>query len=134
MEKKYLAIVIICLGWLVSFPTAIYLHQIMNPPLVFAPMKTDQFNVVAVNFGGTANQSTNYINMTIQNIGSSSFTISSGAKVNGVWKPLIAQVTIQAGYSTIVRILNVGWEYGQQYRIELILTDGTKIIYGPVTP
>lgn len=118
------AIILIAVTVAVSIAVAAWMGA-----LTFTFMKTEQFNVAAVNFGGTAGQGTNYINMTIQNTGTSSFTISTAAKVNGVSKTLAAAVTVQAGSSAIVRIPSVGWNNGQQYSMELLTTQGTKITY-----
>ena len=118
------AIILIAVTVAVSIAVAAWMGA-----LTFTFMKTEQFNVAAVNFGGTAGQSSNYINMTIQNTGTASFTIDTAAKVNGVNKPLDAQVTIPAGSSKIVRIPSVGWNNGQQYSMELLTTQGTKITY-----
>jgi len=118
------AIILIAVTVAVSIAVAAWMGA-----LTFTFMKTEQFNVAAVNFQGPAGQSGNHINMTIQNTGTSSFTISTAAKVNGVTKTLAAQVTIAAGGSSYVDIPSVGWNNGQTYNIELLTTQGTKIAY-----
>jgi len=95
----------------------------------FVFMKAEQYNVAAVNFCGTSGQATNYINITLQNTGTASFIIDTAAKVNGVAKTLTAQVTIAAGSTAVVKIPNVGWVNGNQYSMELLTTQGTKITY-----
>lgn len=97
--------------------------------LTFTFMRTEEYNIISVNFSGTSGLSNNSIVIKIQNTGSSSFTIDTPAKVNGVTKTLAAQVKIEAGTSTDVTIPNIGWVDGQQYNMELITTQGTKFPY-----
>jgi hypothetical protein len=97
-------------------------------------VKTDQFNVASLTFGGISNAAGNYINMTIQNTGSSSWTLNTTGEVNGVIGYAISawtgySLTVGAGGSTIVKVANVGWVSGNQYVIELLTTSGTKITY-----
>lgn len=95
----------------------------------FTFMQTEQFNVVSATFNGNSGNSTNTVTLKIQNTGSSSFTIDTAAKVNGVSKTLAAQVTINAGTSSDVTIPSVGWSNGNQYNFELLTTQGTKITW-----
>ncbi|NWF87636.1 hypothetical protein HXY32_07525 [Candidatus Bathyarchaeota archaeon] len=100
--------------------------------LTFTFTKTEQYNVVSVSFGGTSGSGSNNITMRIQNTGTASFTIDPSAKVNGVVKTVYGDVTartIAAGSSANIVIQNVGWSNGQQYSMELITTQGTKIPY-----
>jgi len=116
-----LLVIIVAVGLIIAF---------YPNPIVFNPPKTEQFNVATVVFGGTAGNANNYINLTIQNTGTASFTISTAAKVNGENKPLAAQVTINPGGSAIVTIPKVGWKYYQVCYLELLITpDNTKIMY-----
>ena len=118
------AIILIAVTVAVSIAVAAWMGA-----LTFTFMKTEQFNIAAVNFQGTAGAAGNHINMTIQNTGTASFTISTAAKVNGVSKTLAAAVTITAGGSGFADIPNVGWQNGLQYSMELLTTQGTKITY-----
>ena len=123
------AIILIAVTVAVSIAVAAWMGA-----LTFTFMKTDQFNIAAVNFQGTAGAGANYINMTIQNIGTSSFTISSAAKINGVSKTATfaltgGNMTIGAGKTGYIQIQSVGWQNGQQYSMELLTTSGTKIDY-----
>ena len=102
--------------------------------LTFTFMRTEQYNIVSITFSGTSGASNNSIILKIQNTGSSSFTIDTSAKVNGVAKTLASQVTIDAGATQDVTIPNVGWSNGNQYNIELITTQGTKITYIATAP
>jgi len=135
MEKKYLAIVIICFGWMVSFPTAVYLHQIMNPPFNFDD-SSRLVNIASVSFSGTSATATNYINMTIQNTSRLPWTLTDTAKVNG--KDYTATstygLTCVQGYSITIKIANVNWISGNHYSIALILTSGFKITYDCTAP
>jgi hypothetical protein len=100
----------------------------------FTFTKTDQFNVASLTFGGTSNTAGNYINMTIQNTGTSSWTLDATGMVNGVTGYVISawtgcSLTVGAGGSIIIKIANVGWISGYQYSIELSTTSSTEITY-----
>ena len=97
--------------------------------LTFTFMKTEPYNVVSVSFGGTTGSAINNITVSVQNTGTASFTVTINAKVNGVAKPLAAEVTIPAGSTLGVTIPNVGWINGRTYNIELITAQGTKVTY-----
>jgi flagellin-like protein len=124
------AIILIAVTVAVSIAVAAWMGA-----LTFTFMKTDQFNVATVNFYGTSGSGSNYINVTIQNTGTSSFTISTAAKVNGVTYTATANgadMTISAtagSNSKVIKIQSVGWSNGAQYNIELQTTSGTKITY-----
>jgi flagellin-like protein len=99
--------------------------------LTFTFMKTEPYNIVSVNFGGTTNSSSNTIVLRVQNTGTASFTVTKDAKVNGVAKTLLnsLEVTIAAGSTQDVTISNVQWINGRTYNIEMITAQGTKITY-----
>jgi flagellin-like protein len=118
------AIILIAVTVAVSIAVAAWMGA-----LTFTFMDTEQFNVASETFGGASGAANNNITLTIQNTGSSSFTIGTAAKVNGVSKTLAAQVTIAAGNSAGVTIPNVGWTDGNQYNMELLTTQGTKITW-----
>jgi hypothetical protein len=98
-----------------------------------------------VNFVGTSGSATsNQINMTIQNTGSSSWTLQGTAQVNSVtglkvaawYPPYNAGKTPTAlnctnGNSVRIYILTTSapWVSGNQYTITIYMTDGTKITY-----
>ena len=124
------AIILIAVTVAVSIAVAAWMGA-----LTFTFMKTDQFNIVDANFYGTTGDANNYVNITIQNIGTTSFTIDTSAKVSGAGissptKTLtmtVTQRTIAAGTSAVIKIPGVGWSNGNQYSIELLTTSGTKI-------
>jgi flagellin-like protein len=118
------AIILIAVTVAVSIAVAAWMGA-----LTFTFMQTEQFNVVSMSFGGTSGNASNTIIVRIQNTGSSSFTIDTAAEVNGVAKTLAAQVTIAAGSSADVTIPSVGWVDGNQYNVELLTSQGTKITY-----
>jgi flagellin-like protein len=97
--------------------------------LTFTFMKTEPYNIVSVTFNGQSGQNNNTITLRIQNTGTTSFTITTNAKVNGISKTLTAEVTIPAGSYGDVTIPNVGWVNGRTYNIELVTSQGTKITY-----
>jgi flagellin-like protein len=128
------AIILIAVTVAVSIAVAAWMGA-----LTFTFMKTEQFNVAAVNFYGTSGSGSNYINMTIQNTGNSQFVIDTAATVTGSGittpsKTLAAQVPIAAGSSVVVKIPNVGWTNGNQYSIQLLTTQGNKITYVANSP
>jgi len=122
------SIILVAVTVAVSIAVAVWMGA-----LTFSFTHTDQFNINLLAFGGTTGNAGNYINMTIQNTGSSPWTLSSTVQVNGksLASPLIAwtgySVTVQPGNNTIVKIQNVGWLNGNQYSVLLITTSGTKI-------
>jgi flagellin-like protein len=118
------AIILIAVTVAVSIAVAAWMGA-----LTFTFMQTEQFNVVSMSFSGTSGLGNNSIVVRIQNTGSSSFTIDTAAKVNGVDKTLAAQVSVAAGGSQDVTIPSVGWSDGNQYNVELLTTQGTKITY-----
>jgi urease beta subunit len=87
-----------------------------------------------MSFTGTTNATDNKIVLRVQNTGTSSFTVDTTGKVNGVTKTLAAQVSIAAGATQNIEIPNVQWINGRQYNVELITTQGTKITYTAVGP
>jgi hypothetical protein len=109
------------------------LWLILNPSRpTFTFVKTDQYNVAVIVFGGTPSNATNYINMTIQNTGSHWWTITNPAQVNSVWGLKVSStygLTCVGGASITVKIANVNWITGNQYSMVLLLTDGTKITW-----
>ena len=118
------AIILIAVTVAVSIAVAAWMGA-----LTFTFMQTEQFNVVSATFNGDSGNSTNTVTLRIQNTGSSSFTIDTAAKVNGVARTLSAQVTIEAGSSSDVTIPSVGWSDGNQYNFELLTSKGAKITW-----
>ena len=111
--------------------TALWLILNSGGP-TFAFVKTDEFTVASTVFGGTSSSATNYINVTIQNTGSSTWTLQSKAQVNNVTSLKVSStygLTCVPNYSITVKIANVNWTDGNQYLITLLLTDGNKITY-----
>ncbi len=161
MEKKY--IVIWILGFIVCLLSAVYLYQIMNPPVIgdWSKALHYQFNVASMTFTGASANAPNYINMTIQNTGSSSFTLTDKAQVSydtGVTVNNKTQVksltgltvtsTGNKGYlnctggksikiSITMSAANPatgGWVSGTHYSIVLLMTEGTKITTVAMAP
>lgn len=115
--------------------------------LTFNLAHTDQFNVASASFSGTSNTAPNYINMTIQNTGSSSWTLQQPAQVNAYTglklnsignngsftcangKQISVSITMSAANPA-----TGGWVTGNQYSITLLMTDGTKITYVATPP
>jgi flagellin-like protein len=106
--------------------------------LTFSFTKNDQFQVNAVAFVGTSGTA-NQINMSIQNTGSSSWSIQPTCQVNAV-SGFKVQSYGNGGGSTLLNCTNgksiniyiamtTGWLSGNQYSITLLLTDGNKITY-----
>jgi len=94
--------------------------------------KIDQFSVASIVFGGTPSNATDYINMTIQNTGSSPWTLTDTAQVDSVTGLTVSStygLTCAPGYSITIKIANLNWISGNQYSITLLLTDGNKITY-----
>jgi len=125
---RSLVLAVLVIVMILSVITTLWLIVNPNAPS-FHFMKTEQFEVFAVIFGGTPSNANNYINMTILNTGISSFTIDTAARVNGINKPLARQLIIEEDCSAIVTIPNVNWNTGQQYNMELLTIQGTKITY-----
>jgi hypothetical protein len=96
--------------------------------------KTDQFNVAYVGFSGASGASMNYINMTIQNTGSSSWTLASTAQVNSIPDLYVTSIgngaKLNCSNSRQIEIsitMIPGWASGNQYSVTLMMTDGNKI-------
>ena len=110
--------------------------------LTFSFTKTDQFNVATCTFlpvGGTTYTS---INMSIQNTGSSSWTLTSPCQIGTTTNvPLAATGTGVAATAltclsshTIYVTLTYTATSGSQYSITLLLSDGNKITYVASAP
>jgi flagellin-like protein len=100
--------------------------------------RNDQFTVNSVVFTGT---SPNYdgINMSIQNTGSSSWTIVSPAHINSATNVVVtptgtANTLTAAPGKTIYIQLAYTCTSGNQYTTTLLLSDGNKISYVSVAP
>jgi len=99
--------------------------------LTFSFTKTDQFNVASVTFTGTSPSYTG-INMSIQNTGSSSWTVTTPGQVNSLTNVAVTAtgtantLTCAAGKTIYVQ-LTTPCTSGSQYSITLLLSDGNKI-------
>jgi flagellin-like protein len=108
--------------------------------LTFSFTKTTQFNVASMTFGpvGGSGSSTNYINMTIQNTGSSAWTLQSTAQVNSATGLTVtttnSSLTCPNAAHILIQITNVGWRSGGQYSVTLLTTGGVKITYVASAP
>jgi flagellin-like protein len=108
--------------------------------LTFSFTKTDRFTVSSMTFFGTTPSYT-AINMTIQNTGSSSWTLQSTAQVNSVTGLPIKSIgnggatnlNCTNGKSISISITTTCTS-GNAYYVTLLLTDGTKITYEANAP
>jgi len=118
------AIILIAVTVAVSIAVAAWMGA-----LTFTFMKTEQLKYTNVKFGGTSGQGTNYINVSVQNTGTSDMVLTE-AKVTGygVAGTIInfADVTIAKGASATIQLTNVGWTNGYPYDIELHSSTGNK--------
>jgi hypothetical protein len=108
------------------------LWLILNPSgSTFAFVKTDQFNIVEVIFGGTSSNASNYINMTIQNTGASAWTLTKTAQVNGINHTVSSTYGLTCANTEFitVKIANVNWISGNEYSMVLLDTTGNKFTY-----
>ena len=110
--------------------------------LTFSFTKTDMFNVASCTFMPVGGPTYSYINMSIQNTGSSSWTITSTAQINAITNvPLnytdgstslscaagaTIHVCLKPSANTLVS--------GNSYSITILLTDGNKITYVAIAP
>ena len=103
----------------------------------FSPVPISQFQVTSVTFFGTAPSYT-AINMTIQNTGPSSWTLTTPAQVNStnvVVKSCGNNGNLNCTPDKTIRIyLTTPCTSGSQYNIILLLTDGNKITYFVTAP
>ena len=104
--------------------------------------KADQFDVASVAFMG-ASPSYAGINMSIQNIGSSAWTVTSPAQINSNTNVPVTYTgtgansfTCGAGKSIYVLLIPAAGFLisGNQYAITLLLSDGNKITYVATAP
>jgi flagellin-like protein len=112
--------------------------------LTFSFTKNDQFNIASVNFVGTSSSATsNQINMTMQNTGSSSWTLQPTAQVNAITGlPVKSYGNGGGGLNcTNGKLINIyitttsaPWVSGNQYTITMYMTDGTKVTYVATAP
>jgi flagellin-like protein len=108
--------------------------------LTFSFTKTDQFNVGSCIFLPSGGPTYTSINMSIQNTGSSAWTITSPCQINTATNvPLaytgtgITSLTCVAGKTIYVSITYAA-SSGNQYSITILLSDGNKITYVAKAP
>jgi flagellin-like protein len=127
------AIILIAVTVAVSIAVAAWMGA-----LTFSFMKSDEFNVASVTFIGTSPSYTG-INMSIQDTGSSPWTVTSPGQVNSLTNVAVSAtgtantLTCAAG-STIYVKLTTSCSSGNKYSITLLLTDGNKITYIATAP
>lgn len=118
------AIILIAVTVAVSIAVAAWMGA-----LTFTFMKTEQLKYTNVKFGGTSGSASNYINVTVQNTGTSDMVLTE-AKVTGygVNAKVIdfTDVTVAKGASQTIQLTNVGWTGGYSYDIELHSSAGNK--------
>jgi flagellin-like protein len=111
--------------------------------LTFSFTKTDRFTVSSMTFFPSA-PSYSAINMTIQNTGSSAWTIQGTAQVNSLSGVTVTAMSPTYNHShntlnctngnTIGISLSISCTSGSAYYVTLLLTDGTKITYEANAP
>jgi flagellin-like protein len=109
--------------------------------LTFSFTKNDQFTVNSCTFFGTTPSYT-AINMSIQNTGASSWSLTTPAQVNSLTTvPLISIGNKGNLNCTNGKIINISLtppagtlSSGNQYSITLLLSDGNKITYVATAP
>ncbi|HML02751.1 MAG TPA: hypothetical protein VK487_05185 [Candidatus Bathyarchaeia archaeon] len=141
MNVEDLIVVLIC-GLIVGFPLGYFLFgPIVSPP--FQRPRIDQFNVYSTSYSGVSGIAPNYINMTIQNTGSSAWTLTNTAQVNNFTGLTVTDLSVKNGRAynctsgksiNILIAMNPGWISGKEYYINLLLTDGVEITYGCSAP
>jgi flagellin-like protein len=105
--------------------------------LTFSYTKNDLFQVTSIVFIGTSPYSG--INMSIQNTGSSSWTIVTPARINSATNVAVtatgtANTLTAAAGKTICIQLAYTCTSGDQYTITVLLSDGNKITYVAEAP
>jgi hypothetical protein len=107
--------------------------------LTFSYTKNDLFQVNSVVFIGTSPYAG--INMSIQNTGSSWWTLASTAQVNSITDLDVTSIgndaKLNCSNSRQIEIsiaMIPGWTSGNQYSVTLIMTDGNKITYVTTAP
>jgi len=130
----------------VSLASAVCLYRIMNPSPTFGPFIIDDWRVASVVFTGTSATAPNYINTTIQNTGSSPWTLNTRAQVNSLTSLAVTatgdppngagSLTCPSGKQIAILIMmgTTPWVSGNQYSITLLLSNGWKMTYATVAP
>jgi len=118
------AIILIAVTVAVSIAVAAWMGA-----LTFTFMKTEQLKYTNIKFGGVSGNSTNYINLTVQNTGTSDMVVTE-AKITGygISGTIIdfTDVPVAKGASASIQLTNVGWTNGYPYDIELHSSNGNK--------
>ena len=118
------AIILIAVTVAVSIAVAAWMGA-----LTFTFMKTEQLKYTNVKFGGVSGNGTNYVNVTVQNTGTSDMVLTEDKITGfGVAGKIIdfTDVPVAKGASTTIKVTNVGWTYGYPYDIELHSSNGNK--------
>jgi flagellin-like protein len=106
--------------------------------LTYSFAKNDQFTVNSVVFTGTS-PNYNGINTSIQNTGSSSWTVGSPGHINSASNVVVtasgaANTLTAAAGKTIYVQLAYTCTSGNQYTVTLLMTDGNRISYVATAP
>jgi hypothetical protein len=132
MEKKYIAIISIIVS-ITGLASAIYLYQIMNPPLTFYPMKTEELTFTSYAWG-TNNA---YFNMTVKNTSptnSSQETAIALVRINnGEWitpDTPVLPYALPRGQQVTIKVTST-FSSGMQYNFTVLTAQGNK--FGPYT-
>ena len=107
----------------------------LNKPLDLAPTKPP-YNIISTTFIGTSGIAPNGINMTIQNWGSSSWTINSTAQINSfnvTTSPTGTANTLTCASGKSICVLftmptSSPWISGNEYTVTFSLSDGWQEI------
>jgi hypothetical protein len=140
--QTYIAGVLILVFFGGGLLSGMYLSPILSPP-VGSP-RIYQFNVASMTFSGVSGTAPNYINMTIQNIGASPWTLTNTAQVNSVTGLAVTDYSVMNGgaYNCTngnsirigIKMTPTAWASGNQYSITLLTTSGSKITYVASAP
>jgi len=132
MEKKYIAVVSI-IALIVGLASAIYLYQIMNPPLIFDHMKTEELTFTSYAWG----TNNSYFNMTVKNTSPTNSDQETAIALvrinNGEWvtpDTPVLPYTLPRGQEVTIKVIST-FSSGTQYNFTVLTAQGNK--FGPYT-
>jgi flagellin-like protein len=103
--------------------------------LTFSFMATEQIKITNTQFylDHLAPDGTDNMTITMQNVGTTSVTVTQININNGPTNYLVAQFTIPANTQMLANI-TFAWAYGSNYEIEARTAKGNKFTYAVVAP
>jgi len=119
------AIILIAVTVAVSIAVAAWMGA-----LTFTFMATEQVKITNVVFGGSGGSK--YINITVQNTGTSPVTINE-LWINGAKQTSFSSTTISANTQTVIN-LSFTWTAGSKYEIKLVSSKGNQFYYTATAP